>query len=129
MVSLRGSAFVVGGLGLALFVGGILWALVVPADPACADAPAGKLCKAAYGSLLDSVMVVIGFGAACEAAAVVLLFLHLSKKGPAPLARTAAPRSVAPAGPAPGSAPPAPRNRFLEPPVPPQNGNGPARKL
>lgn len=113
MVSLRSVAFVLGALGLTLFLAGILWALVTPPDASC---NAVKVCERdAYGRLLTNVMWVVGAGLFVEAAAVVILLLHLSRRAP--------PKRVPPPPPPPPSkpgaaAPGAPRNRFLDPPVP-----------
>ncbi|MCA1819998.1 MAG: hypothetical protein ABR562_04100 [Thermoplasmatota archaeon] len=107
MVSMRAAAFVLGALGLALFLGGILWALFTPPDASCHKAKACE--RESYGKLLTNVMFVVGGGLVLEAAAVVMLLTHLTK-GRAPPPRQAGPP---PPPPPPGT----PRNRFLEPPV------------
>lgn len=127
MVSLRSLAFVLGALGLALFLAGILWALMTPPDPACNGVKACE--RDSYGALLTNVMYVVGGGLLLEAGAVVMLLLHLSR-GRAP-PRQARPPPMPPRSPeSPRNAEPSqnagtPRNRFLEPPGPTRPGPPP----
>jgi hypothetical protein len=122
MVSLRGLAFALGAVGLALFLGGILWALLAPAHPSCAEFRASPDCKAGYESLLNGVMLVIGAGLVVEAAAVVILLVHLA--GRKPPGRTA-PQGKPPAKPAttkPATRPPGPGLAGATARTAPQNG-------
>lgn len=132
MVSLRTAAFVFGAIGLALFLAGIMWALLASPDPTCTDPKLkGVACeKHNYGALITKVMLVMGAGLLIESAAVVMLLMDMSKAR----ARPATPqpptgKQYRPTGPATGAAQPGatqgpPRNRFLEPPVPPRGQNG-----
>jgi hypothetical protein len=107
MVSLRGAAFVLGAVGLTLFLAGAMWALLAPPDSTCTDPTLkGIACERHnYGILLTRVMYVVFAGLILEASAVVMLMLHLSRGGTPP--RSQPPRP--PQGP--------PRNRYLTAPV------------
>lgn len=126
MVSMRGAAFAAGALGLALFVGGILWFLIVPPHAPCTEFPAGAECKAGIRSLVDTLVLLVGAAVLLLAVAVVLLFLHFAQTRSVRPATVGRPARRPPAPPANGGAPAAPpaqpRNRFLDPPVPPRNG-------
>jgi hypothetical protein len=125
MVSMRGAAFAAGALGLALFVGGILWFLVVPPHPSCAEFPAGAECRAGIRSSVDTLVLVVGAAALLLVAAVVMLFMHFSQTRlvrPATVGVTARRPPSPPTNGSPAAPPAQPRNRFLDPPVPPRNG-------
>lgn len=127
MVSMRGAAFAAGAAGLALFLGGILWATLAGPDASCPhELGLSKLAceQRNYGNLLTWVMVVVGAGLVLEAAAVAMLVLHLQRRAPAPPARAGRPPAARPPPP-PGTGTAPPRNRFLEPPVPPRGGSRP----
>lgn len=126
MVSTRGAAFAAGALGLALFVGGILWFLVVPPHPSCTEFPGGTECTAGIRAAVDLLILFVGVAVLLLVGAVVLLFMHFAQTRsvrPATVGVTARrPPSPPTNGSSPASPPAPPRNRFLDPPVPPRNG-------
>ena len=104
MAWFRGVGFILGGLGLFLFVGAFAYAFLSPPDSDCAG---NLVCeKEAYGRLVGRIVFIWGSGLVLLAAGVVMLFLHLraARQAPPVTARRVA---AAPSGPR----PPAPPSR------------------
>ena len=101
MVSLKGVAFALGGLGLALFLGGLVWAFT--AQSPCPDHR--ETCPSwDTGKLVTKIMFLWIGGLVLECVAVVFLFLHFRdlRNRPRPVSRivTATPtQRPPPAGP------------------------------
>lgn len=79
---MKGVAFALGGAGLALFLAGVVWALVAPADSSgCPTTLHGRDCEQ-YN--FERLAVKVGFlvvgGLVLEMVAVVFMFLHFRQQ-------------------------------------------------
>jgi hypothetical protein len=75
MAWFRGVGFILGGVGLSLFVGAFAYAFLSPPDASCAG---NLVCqKDAYDRLLGRIVFIWASGLVLLAAGVVMLLLHL----------------------------------------------------